>query len=137
MTREPSYVDVQAAALNQAVRDAVTSGDLTEVHRLLDHMTAEGPTGITKEWLLAVALFRLALEANGQGKPELAGQYHQMALAECDPEAMHLVIVTSFLDVGRRRGWLYADEYDRVAELARAEFPELLTKLRQVERRER
>lgn len=132
-----SYVAVQAAALREAARTAVATGDMRPVHRLVDHMTAEGPTGVTRDWLLAVALFKLSLEAQRQGRPELAAQYDEMALAECGTEAVHLVVLTALLDAGRQRGWLYADEYDRAGEIAEARFPELLDTLRQVPRRER
>lgn len=132
MNGEEGYADVQAAALGEAVRDAVATGDLTEVHRLVDHMTAEGPAGITRDWLLAVALYRLAREAERQGKPELAAQFEETMRAECSVETLGVLL----LDVGRRRGWLYAEEYDHAAELAKR-FPDLREPLRRLERRTR
>jgi hypothetical protein len=131
-----SYVDVQAAALRAAVESAVATGDTFPVHQLVDHMVAEGPTGITKSWVLAVALFKLSMEAQHQGRPDQAAQYDQMALSECGPEAVHLVVATVLLDAGRRRGWLLAEEYDRVAEITAAEFPELRGQLAQIQRRD-
>jgi hypothetical protein len=131
-----NYVGVQAAALRVAVQAAVTTGDMRPVDQLVDHMVAEGPTGITKNWVLAVALFKLSMEAKHQGRPDQAAQYDQMAITECGTEAVHLVVATVLLDAGRRRGWLHAEEHDRVAEIAADEFPELLNQLAQVQRRD-
>ncbi|UKD50768.1 hypothetical protein L3Q65_00140 (plasmid) [Amycolatopsis sp. FU40] len=134
---EPSYASAASTALDQAVLAGVASGDLTEVDRVIGHMVAEGPAGISRDWLLAVALLKLRMEAEHQGMPAMAAAFQRTAAAECSAEAIRMAGLTTLLVLGDRRGgWLTADEHDQAAALATAEFPELLPKVRRLERRE-
>ncbi|MGZ3140451.1 hypothetical protein ACVDFE_00240 [Lentzea chajnantorensis] len=133
-----AYLRNQGHALHDLVRQAVTDGgDLTEILRVLDHVVAEGPDGMTRGFLLAPVLFSLGLEAQQQGDLDLADMYDALSVEWCEPEAINVAIVSGFVVLGRKQGWLPADVHDRAAAAA-ATLPEhhaLAGMLAMIERR--
>lgn len=134
-----AYMRTQGQALQDVVRRTVAEGgDLTEVNRFLDHVVAEGPDDMPRDFLLAPVLFSLGLEAEQQQRPDLAKKYGALTTEWCGPEAINIAIVSGFVSLGRSQGWLPSDEYDRAAAAAAtlSEPNALAAMLATIERRE-
>ncbi|MPZ79686.1 MAG: hypothetical protein GEV28_04525 [Actinophytocola sp.] len=110
-----TFETINAQEMIAAIEQAERTGDMGPVWTLVEHLVAQSP-GLTRDHVLAVVLFKHAMDAAESGEDVAERTFLQTMREHCSRKAIDQAVLGTLLGSAAKQGWLGATAYDELAE---------------------
>lgn len=109
-----TFETIRGRDLARAIEGAERTGDMGPVWKIVDHVAAE--SGLSQDTMLAIVLFKLAVDAGEAGDIATRDRYLQDIARWCSRDAVENATLGGMLGSARKQGWLPGPVYDQLAD---------------------